>query len=178
MNHLMIDIETLGQSPHAVVLSCALVAFNKDTIINQKEWILNVEQQIQQGRKIDYDTVSWWMKQSDDARKLFHNKFQTSLTYFANEAVNFFTKECGPQGRLWGNGASFDIPIIETLIKKNGQQPPWKYFHHRCYRTMKAIYKMDEGVPFEGTKHGALPDALHQAKCLQILWAKQPELEA
>lgn len=177
MNHCMLDLETLGQGPYAVILSCGVVAFSKQEIMSSKEWFLNVEQQTQQGRKIDWSTLQWWGKQSEDARQIFQNSSQTNLIYFCNELFQFFNMYC-KAGKVWGNGASFDIPILETLIKKNmNVDPPWKFWDHRCYRTVKALFSIEKDVAFEGVRHGALPDALHQAKCLQKLFQERPELE-
>lgn len=178
MRHLMLDIETLGQGPYSVVLSVGAVAFDKDKIISHKEWFLNVEEQIRQGRRIDYDTVKWWMKQSDEARQIFQTTMISSLIYFCKELTTFFDFNCGPDGRIWGNGASFDIPIIETLyLKTMNDTLPWKFWHHRCYRTVKAQFGIEKGVVFEGVKHGALSDSMHQAKCLQKLFQQRPELD-
>jgi len=172
---LMLDIETLGQSHDAVVLSAGAVSFNRDGITDKKEWFLEVEPQIKLGRKIDYATLQWWNKQSDEARAIFQRQNTVNITYFCHELATFFTTNCGKDGRVWGNGASFDMPIIESLIKDNKMTVPWSYWRHRCFRTIKGMFPLD--VPFEGIKHGALPDALHQAKYLVRLFSERPELD-
>lgn len=178
--HLMIDLETLDTSPYAVILSVGAVAFTKDTVIAEKEWFLDVDQQVSQGRKIGYETAKWWVLQSDTAKKgVFNPAFKHFLTNFSMEMVEFFNKNCGSSGFIWGNGASFDIPILETLLKRNlgSADIPWKFWFHRCYRTVKQMYGIEKDVQFRGVKHGALTDAFHQAKCLQTLFQKNPELE-
>ncbi len=176
MQHLMIDIETLGQGPDSVVLSCGAVSFNKDGITDKKEWFLNPQQQLDLGRKINYDTLVWWNKQSEAARAIFHQNNQVDLTYFCRELATFFTTNCGNGGKIWGNGASFDIPIIESLFASAvSYRVPWIFWDHRCFRTVKNMFPLD--VPFEGTKHGALPDAIHQAKYLVKLFTERPELD-
>jgi len=45
--HLMIDLETLGTKPDAVVLSAGLVLFDhKKGIVDKKEIVLNVQEQL------------------------------------------------------------------------------------------------------------------------------------
>lgn len=176
--HLMLDLETLGQSSTAVVLSVGAVAFTKDNVIEEKEWFLDVEQQLSQGRKVDYSTIKWWMTQSEKARfEAFNPAFKHFLSAFSAEFAQFFTKNCGESGLIWGNGASFDIPIIESLITKQHVPIPWKFWFHRCYRTVKTMHKIEDGHTFQGEKHGALLDARFQAKCLQDFFRKHPELE-
>jgi exodeoxyribonuclease VIII len=174
---LMLDIETIGKSPYAPILSVGAVAFTKSVIIDQKEWYLDVDQQIAQGRKVDFSTLSWWMLKTDEkAKNIFKEKFRTSIGFFCGEFNQFVRAKCGDDFTVWGNGASFDIPIIETLLGKNtGQEPPWKFWKIRCYRTLKNMHKLEEFS--EGTKHSALDDALNQAKALQAFFTKHPELE-
>lgn len=181
MMHLMADLETLGTSPQAVVLSVGVVAFDSTGIKADKEWHLDVDAQISQGRRIDWDTLKFWFKQNEKAKEIFNVNHRTSLTFFAGEFNQFCRMHGGPSPKPWGNGASFDIPIIESLLRKN--QPadvklPWKFWEHRCFRTIKAITNCDKLIPFEGERHGALVDARHQAKCLIELWKVKPELEA
>lgn len=178
--HCCIDLETLDTSSHAVILSVGAVAFSTDKILDRKEWFLDPEQQIGQGRKIGYDTVKWWASQSDIAKStVFNPAFKHSLTNFSAEFYSFFSRSCGENGLIWSNGADFDIPILTTLLKRNitTKDLPWKFWSSRCYRTVNAIYNCSKLVPFEGEKHGALNDSLHQARCLQALFKLRPEVE-
>lgn len=178
----MLDIETLGTSSQAVVLSAGLVAFNKDAILAQREWHLDVDQQVNQGRRMDFATLKWWMTQSPTAKEIFNVNHRSPLIAFSGE----FNQMCEEHkdAMIWGNGASFDVPIIETLLKKNLSNGfnghaslPWKHWSIRCYRTVNKMFDIQKGIPFEGIKHGALPDAVYQAKCLQKFFIEHPELE-
>jgi hypothetical protein len=173
----MLDLETIGSNPNSVVLSVGAVSFNSEIITDQKEWFLDVDSQITQGRRVDFDTLKWWIHQSDEAQDIFNDRFLTSLSFFAGEFQNFWTRTCGDGAKIWGNGADFDIPILTTLLVKNGVKAPWKFWNSRCFRTVKAMYGIDKLIEFEGVRHGALTDALHQAKCLQLFFKNHPELE-
>lgn len=180
MNHLMIDLESLGQTPLAPILSVGAVFFDNKEIKLEREWHLEIEEQLRQGRKPDFSTICWWMTQSDKAREIFNKEFRHTPVYFTGEFNQFCRSSNMHNPKLWGNGASFDIPILESLLKKNmaiDAKLPWQFWDHRCFRTIKAITNCDKKIPFEGEKHSALTDARHQAKCLIELWKERPELE-
>lgn len=176
----MLDLETLDNGSNAVVLSVGATVFTRDEMIAEKEWHLDVDAQVSQGRRVSFETVRWWLKQTEKAKELFSISHRTSLGFFTGEFCQFVRLHGGPDVIVWGNGAGFDVPIIESLLKKNlghGNELPWKFWNARCFRTVKSITNCDKLIPFEGEKHGALNDARHQAKCLMELWKLQPEME-
>ena len=59
--HIMIDIETLSLSKRAVVLSIGAVRFGNNFLsVYTYESCPFVQSQIDEGRKIDYDTIKFW----------------------------------------------------------------------------------------------------------------------
>jgi hypothetical protein len=177
MNHLMIDLETLGTTPDTAVVSLGAVHFNSGGIIDERCWIFSLTGQLDGRRRFaTAQTITWWINQGDDARRIFE-KSQLEGIYLKDFVAQFI--EWCPKDqrglRVWGNGASFDIPIIEDILRQQGATFPWLFWNHRCYRTMKACFGVDK--KFEGTKHDALDDARHQAKCLIEYWMKNPGAE-
>jgi inhibitor of KinA sporulation pathway (predicted exonuclease) len=77
--------------------------------------------------------------------------------------------------RVWSNGATFDIAILENAYRQLGYEEhiPWLYPHIRDVRTVCALA---EGVVnkelflFQGTPHVAVDDAIHQAKYVCAMW--------
>lgn len=81
---------------------------------------------------------------------------------------------------LWGNGAGFDNVLLRQGFELLNIEPPWRHYNDRCFRTLKNLVMTRDGgerpdqtitagkcaPPFEGTKHNALADAIHQAKWL------------
>jgi hypothetical protein len=63
---------------------------------------------------------------------------------------------------VWGNGASFDVPLLEAAFAKCSIKPHWKYYNSLCYRTLKNLYKAIQYIP-PRMKHSALEDAKAQA---------------
>lgn len=173
----MIDFETLGQKPDTAVLSLGAVLFNRMQILEEKLWHFSLDGQLEIGRRsVTGSTIIWWMQQDNKAKEVFERLALEGILIkdFAPQFIQF----CDPAGadlRVWGNGATFDIPIAEHILESARIKPPWKFWNQRCYRTMKACFGVDR--KFEGVKHNALDDSRHQAKCLIEFWAKHPEAE-
>ncbi len=73
MPDVMIDIETLSTHPHnAVVLSVAAVSFElhraAPQIFDSRLCVLDIHEQIAEGREISYDAMKFWREQSPKAR--------------------------------------------------------------------------------------------------------------
>jgi len=83
--------------------------------------------------------------------------------------------------RVWGNGATFDITIIENAMDKfkafySHLLPPWKFWQIRDVRTLQDIATaagcedFKKTLPFSGIKHDALADAVFQAQYVSEYW--------
>lgn len=176
MKSVMIDLETLDTDSSAVVVAVGAVEFDpyNHRIGNTFYRVINDWScQQRKGRTISGDTVCWWMEQSEDARKaITHPSAKDSCSTFTmlrefNEFLDGFAGDV----EIWGNGADFDNVILGGLYKAYGVQRPWSYSTNRCYRTIKNLAK-NRGIILperQGTHHNALDDALHQARCLQVL---------
>jgi len=70
--HIMIDLETMGTRPDAPIIAIGAVSFDVDTDWVWRTFYVNIDLQsaVSAGAKIDPSTVMWWMKQSDEARRL------------------------------------------------------------------------------------------------------------
>lgn len=175
MSHLMLDFETLGTNPNAVVLSLGAVIFDAKEIKKSHYWTFNIEEQIKGGRSVSPDTVMWWIGRGDKAKEVFKQckELGISLEHFVGEFAQFLSQEVDL--KVWGNAATFDVTIIEDILELMGQPLPWKYFNQRCYRTAKLYF--DHKIAFEGTQHNALDDAKFQAKNLIEHWKANPTRE-
>lgn len=170
---ISIDIETLGNSYDAPIISIGAVCFDRDTGKLGPTFYQEVEldSAIKAGR-VSGSTLSFWMQQSDDARmKLFgedqSHKLPLSTALFAMR--NLIEKEC-TNVRPWGNGSTFDITIIEHALHVGcvGQPAPWRYQQIRDVRTIvdaaEVVVGFDRStVKRVGVHHNALDDAMYQA---------------
>lgn len=176
MKHIMIDLETLGTNADSVFIAIGAVYFDIETGVIGKEFYYNGDWQssIDEKRKVDADTLKWWLKQSDEARA---SLFKTEEINFAQTLWHLrdFLQEEGPAEniKVWANGSCFDIAILEHSYGQYNEKPPWKFWNVRDVRTIKDLGKdlVDKSIfKIEGTAHNALDDAKHQAKYVSVLW--------
>ena len=164
--HCMIDIETLSTRPNAAVLSIGAVLFDFKNLTIGDLFIQSIDMEQAVGH-VDLGTVKWWMKQSDDARrdassgKFSPTQVLTALAEWIEAEMVEKKSRC-----MWGNGASFDLVILESQYRAVGIDTPWDFWGHRCYRTIKSLYPNVEADPRRGTHHNALDDAIFQVEHL------------
>lgn len=168
----MIDIETLGTDGDAVVLSLGAVMFTTAMgIQSRNHWFFNIDEQLVKGRRRDQATQDWWNRQTPKAREIFHTCANVKPGETVNKLQDFVSWcEINQPKTIWGNGASFDPPIMESLLKTYGFKVPWQFYYIRCYRTVKALHDIEKNQPKQKhLAHDALYDAEYQARCL-IKW--------
>jgi hypothetical protein len=165
---VMVDIETLGTTPGCSIISIGAIGFN--ILLEQDEWMrfysgpISRESNRRCGLKEDRDTVEWWQTQSQEARVVFEEASRPCRGI--DDALAAFKKFFPENGKIWGNGADFDNPVLSVAYKAVGIKQPWNHWNSRCYRTMKNIFKKVEAPEFIGTRHNALDDAFHQTRHL------------
>lgn len=172
MNHVSVDLETLGTVADAVILSIGAVRFDPDT--NQIDdggfyRCISIDSNLDYKRRIQEDTLVWWMKQSPAAQKVFHEPNKVSLETALCEFSDWLG---GTDSFLWGNGADFDQPMLALAYTQTTVPIPWKFWNIRCLRTLKNLpAAKNVTVPRLGTHHNALQDAIYQAQLIQAIFA-------
>ena len=163
---IMLDIETLATSPDAVVLTFGAIKFDPfNPSIQMSDGIyfrINVDEQIDLGRRVDEGTVAWWGTQSAEVR-------EEALGETDRVSLEDFTKALNKFGvgatRIWAQGPVFDIVILENLYRQIGKPAPWQYYSIRDSRTLlKALGDDRKGGAL---LHNALADAVSQAEAVQ-----------
>lgn len=166
--HVMVDLETMGNSNNAAIISIGACKFDPlGSRIGEKfHLVVDMASCVAAGLTLDASTVTWWMQQSEQARKVFATDRKYDLLMALVEFNKWFGKESMP---LWGNGATFDNVILRSAYRAVKMDPPWQYWDDRCYRTMK---NMAPSVKMEklGVAHNALDDAVNQAVHLQAIF--------
>jgi hypothetical protein len=173
-DQISIDTETLATTADAVIMSIGAVKFNLLTGEPSDEaFYASISIDSQTGalhRRINESTVVWWMGQNTEAKKVFTEPKDTIEVALINLS-DWFDHE---DYEVWSNGADFDIPMLTHAYSQFDQQPPWKYYNSRCYRTLKKLYPAVYASTNPGA-HNALADALCQATHTQrILRQGQP----
>lgn len=170
-NHVMLDLETLGTSNNAMIISIGAVIFDTDECRVRNAPFYAVIAPLGNTGDMDVDTVMWWMKQNDEVREEITEQSVHHMTMPI--ALGAFTEYCNRLNveKIWGNGAGFDNVILRNAYTRTNRVSPWqgKFAGHRmdmCYRTMKAMFPDVPRPPFEGDAHNALDDAKNQAQHL------------
>lgn len=171
--HLMLDIETLGTRPGAVILSAALVRFSDEA---HTSLVLNVPEQEALGLVSDPSTLAWWRDQEASAPGAWAAATANPLPVRAaleHLAAWIAWAAGGQEALIWCHGATFDCPLLEHLYRVAGVSVPWAFWAVRDTRTLydlAGVNVRDFAVP---PPHIALNDAIGQTRAanhaLQIL---------
>lgn len=168
MNHVMIDLETLGTQPGSTILSIGAVLFDPSLPVSEcigKEFycVVSRESSLRYGMTISQDTLDWWEKQSPEARSVLDaaSTGGEDMSVALANLARFI-----PSGaKVWSNGANFDQPLLDVAYDRVGQQIPWRYYNSRCYRTILSLFPEEKSVrPETVCAHNALEDARWQTK--------------
>lgn len=170
LDNAMIDTETLGTTPGSVILSIGAVMFGQAGLGATFYAPVFLQSCTDVGLTVDPNTITWWMRQSDEARAAAFCADAAPLPQVLQDFSDWFVSQ-GAQ-RPWCHGATFDVPLLDAAYKACGMTPPWKYWSVRDTRTLYDLagVKVDRT---NGTHHNALDDARTQAeaavKALNIL---------
>jgi exodeoxyribonuclease VIII len=174
MNNLMIDLETLGTDPSAPIIAIGAVFFDPKTGKLGAEFSATIDFESACERRTPSDsTIKWWLVQSSDARAKVLRGEQHMVTAL-RDFTNFVDENIKRSNvKPWGNGATFDISMLEDCFKCYDLPTPWKYYNVRDVRTIVDLGKMKgfdrDDIEFEGTPHVALDDAKHQARYVSFI---------
>jgi hypothetical protein len=161
---LMFDLETLGTTADAAILSIGIAALDHTDHIHTLEIHLELDEQLTPGRtarRVDANTLFWWMTQDDVARSNQTNARRTAVASALTQ-IDEWLKNAGinDMTRAWGNGADFDLAMLNHLYKQYSMNTPWLFWNHRCFRTVKAMYKHVQKPA--ANDHRAVQDAINQ----------------
>lgn len=148
LTHLLIDIETLGTEPNAVVLSIAYVPFVLEVHTYFEELVsagvyvkLDVQEQIRiHHRSVEDSVVKWWKTQPKDvfdamvrpsSEDMSMKEGLTLLNKFVSGIKNYHFNE----SYVWSRGNNFDFPILKSLYQAAGIGLPYNDWRARDVRT-------------------------------------------
>lgn len=161
--HIVIDLETLAQSPRAAIATIGLVVVQNLEIVAELYLRVELENTQQQGLVCDTATAAFWLRQSEEARReLSCRDDRVPLDSALGEVINLVGRYSSPL--IWANSPSFDCVILRTAFEYCGFSTPWPFWRERDIRTLVALYPALREIPFEGVKHHALHDARHEAR--------------
>lgn len=175
MKNIMLDLETMGNSSDAAIVSIGAVFFEPLTGETGSEFyeVIDLADSARFG-ELDASTVQWWMEQSDEARAVFKDINKVHLIEGLCAFSAWITDHCDrnkkdkPDAIVWGNGASFDNVILRNSYKAVCIKEPWFFANDRDVRTVVDLGRYLRGIDpkkeltLQGTAHNALDDAKFQ----------------
>ncbi|HDZ9770268.1 3'-5' exoribonuclease [Klebsiella variicola] len=180
--HVMVDLETMGKKHNAPIVAIGAVVFDPATgSIGESFYkVVCLESSVNWGAVIDPSTVIWWLKQSSEARSAIVNDDAIPLLDALLQFREFVSDNVAggsKKAQVWGNGASFDNSILRSSYDCIAEDYPWEYWNDRDVRTMVEIgqaisFDPKTTIPFEGSRHNALADAIHQARYISAIWQR------
>jgi len=159
----MVDIEGLGKMPGGVILSIGWCRFNPEfgAVEGESgEVRLEIQPQLDAGLGVDEGPINFWLAQTAlpwaPGADALHP--QTALGEF-NHAMALADE-------VWAKPPQYDLVGIQAALRVFGLPQSWPFRAERCFRTLCATAPSGLRMKSlaEGTKHGALVDAVHQAR--------------
>lgn len=181
--NIMVDLETLGTRQDAIVLEISAVEFNCHTgeigeVFDAK---LDIDEQVQYRRSLNCETLQWWFKQDEEARKNIFDEdvdiIRFNIPWELAEFSNFVERcnnKCNSDSdrrvvKLWGNGSLFDLGILQNMYETclPNMKLPWKFWAVNDVRTIVDLNPdVKRNCKFDGTPHCAVDDCKHEIKYL------------
>lgn len=188
--HLMTDIETMGTSPTAPVISIGAVLFDPlghDTWegLHKRAFLrtIDIEDAVKYSSGVEPATLKWWLKQSDAAIKRLVEGDTTNAKQALMDLFSYAI-ERGPSSKLaeeyrklpvptcfWAHSPSFDYVILQQATKATGLMWPFFFSWWRDTRTLFDVAwpngPEDRPKTNDGVHHDARDDAVAQALLVQ-----------
>lgn len=170
--HLTFDLETLGTGYNAPIVQIGAVKFHEHgQIIDTFERKIDLLSLEGGGFDIDYDTLSWWFSQSDEAIKsVFVGGDRVDLYDALADFLEWVYDNA--KYEVWSH-ATFDPVILNNAYNKVDISSPLNFRKQRDIRTLTSLLPTPIEVERKGVHHNALADALYQAeyisKCLMLI---------
>lgn len=168
LRHAMIDLETVGLTPDARIISIGAVIFDpRYGRISKDYFYMELDHRKQTERTKDRGTMEWWANQSTEAQKALKG------TILLEDALHELAFWLPDDVKVWGNGPTFDISILEDAYRQYDIEIPWKFWNVRDCRTIKDMYESARGgwdKKSGGTLHNAKDDAYYQAQYVIEMW--------
>lgn len=183
--HIMVDLETLGTTRDAPILTIGAVAFDPwgdgatGNQFDARIMLKSYDDAPLQGKfTVNFGTLTWWFGQNEQARQEAFadndkRRPRVPLRLALSNLLKWLTAQTRDTGyplHLWSQGKEFDVPILEYAIERCGLRVPWKFWNTRDTRTaygMCGVNSKDVPVPDGCTAHEAICDCVRQIVAVQ-----------
>ena len=184
----MVDLETLGVTENAPIISIGAVLFDpqgNDTFkaLYERAFLrlIDIEDSINVCGPVEGGTLKWWMGQKDEAIKRLITGEVVSLKAALTD-LYIYTHVRGDRNpavanlplptRIWAKGPDFDCTKLDAACRKLKIKDPFFFSTRRCVRTAQDLGFPDGEVPqfSQGVHHDARDDAVNQALMVQACY--------
>lgn len=169
MKNIMIDIETLGTDPGSVILSVGAVSFTWAGGYKEYSTFYQLADP-DQHRRVGLDTIRWWIgKDPAELSRLLGSETCRPLGRVLQKLSEWLPDR--EDYKIWANGPTFDISILENAYVQYGMKVHWPYYAVCDYRTIRNLFD-PENLCYSGENenpHNALSDARYQAQRLAAI---------
>lgn len=166
--HLMIDLETFGNKPGAVITEIAAVPFNwnnKNVKAEDSFYMkINLQSALKAGLKIQADTLVWWAQQDLTVyKKMMDQKDAKAIGEVLYEFRGYLQSLYPSTLKVWGNSNRFDLGLLQAAYDTQSQDIPWYFRNERDVRTLVDLYpEIKQNHTWIGTLHNPIDDCLNQ----------------
>jgi hypothetical protein len=158
----MIDLEGLGTGPDTTILTIAAQAFDPfGQGYYDQHYYARVTLESQPDRSIQQSTIDWWATQPVLAKE---EAFGETNRIPLEQALDEVGRLIWRAKRVWSQGPTYDMNILEHAYKSYGKSIPWQFYSVRDSRTVFGLWP---GLPKPPTSHHALEDCRRQIDLLQ-----------
>lgn len=172
IQHVMIDVESLGLTPGSLLRSVCAVAFDLDTaeIGRHSVWKISMLDSINSGFFVEPSSLKWWMMRSDEARRSFVEGKEYTIQQFITSFNHFFDSLNADDIHVWALQSDFDIAMLRSYYSYNARRKnkenwalpfPRKNIHdvYTCLRYLKNTNNL---IPRYGNEHDPYDDCINQ----------------
>lgn len=167
-DHLMIDLETLGNKPGCVITSIAAIPFNwNNKNVNAEDSFyrkINIQSALDLGLTVQGSTLEWWSNQDITAYREHFDQKDTMHIKLALYELRVYIQSLYPGTlQIWGNSNRFDLGILAYVYDLLKLEYPWKFMNERDVRTLSSLIPLiKQNHVFKGRKHNPVDDCLNQ----------------
>jgi len=180
--NVMVDIETFGYRPRALVVSIGAIAFTTQGVASLSDTttefhaVLSWEAALVESRfEKNPESLAWWRDTKPEAYKRLQMLMMESTlntTQLLEQFCKWVAPFCEKRAKVWANSPSFDLVILENAAKEVGLRFPVAHNAENDYRTLTDLVYGSSSKPRvpENIAHDALADARFQASvCTEAL---------
>jgi hypothetical protein len=173
---LMVDLETLSShAPDALIVSIGAVAFDLfgsssvDALC--ADGFKRLVELKQPDRRLDPETVVWWMGQVKEGEDKLLEQFTGPRTSMMSALIDLSVYTLSLRCKtVWAYAPTFDLAILRHAYDQFQMPVPWGWKDERDARTLARVTEDLKGrfdVPENPLKHDPLYDAAVQAVAVQ-----------